>query len=401
MTEKTKQRIWSKDFILIFGVGLMTSIGMQTLNATMSIYANSLGASATFSGLMATSFAVAAVIMRLVSGRYSDLRGRRLTMVIGAAIFAVAVYAFGIFAILPGLLIFRAVQGIGFSVVSTSAAAAIVDVTPKKQLGEGIGYYGLGISLAMAIGPAIGLPLASSGNFLTLYLIIGSLAVLGVIFSLFCTYEKRLHLFEREPAETGVDSTGIWKVIEKSAIPASITYLVCTLATSSVVAFLPPYAQKQGYDNIAMFFILGAAAMFIARLFTGRIYDRKGPLFVLIPSLLGSALSFALIAVVSGELAFLAIGILYGFTLGMTLPAFNALAVRHSPVHRRGAASATFNLCVDVGIGLGSFIWGLVIDGTGSFLWIFIGSAICMIVALAMSLLLFRKAQPSIEINLQ
>jgi MFS family permease len=103
MEDLIRQRLWNKDFILIFMVGLTTSVGMQILNSTMSLYVDYLGGTTIFSGLMATGFAVFAGIVRLISGRFSDLRGRRLTMIVGACIFAPAILFFGIFALLPAL----------------------------------------------------------------------------------------------------------------------------------------------------------------------------------------------------------------------------------------------------------------------------------------------------------
>jgi MFS family permease len=395
MDDLIKQRLWTRDFILLFMVGLMTAVGMQILNATMSLYVDYLGGTTIFSGLIATGFAVSAGIVRLISGRFSDLRGRRLTMIIGACIFAPAILFFGIFALLPALLFFRTVQGIGFSAISTASAAAVVDVTPKARIGEGIGYYGLGISLAMAVGPAIGIPFAMAGKFTVLYIITAGMIAASLVFSLFCNYEKRLKLLEQQPARIAeaaaakpIDNTaykGLWKFIERRALPASLTYFLACIAFASMITFMPLFAKAKGYNNVALFFILQAVAMFVARFFAGRVYDRKGPLFVIIPSLFGSALAFVLIAASSNETMFLAIALLYGLTMGMALPAFNALAVRHSPAHRRGAASATFYLCIDAGIGLGSSIWGLVIDQFG-FIWMFAGAALCVVLALVISI---------------
>ena len=66
------------------------------------------------------------------------------------------------------------------------------------------------------------------------------------------------------------------------------------------------------------------------------------------------------------------------FAFGMLMPVFNTLAVQRAPAHRRGAASATFYLFIDIGIGLGSAIWGLVIDYLG-FDAMFTGAAICLV----------------------
>jgi MFS family permease len=401
MNEQSPRRLWTRDFILICLVGLMTSIGMQILNATMTLYADSLGAKATFSGLMATGFALMAAVFRLFSGRFADRRGRRLTMVIGSAIFALSIFGFGAFAVLPALFFFRSIQGIGFSAVSTSAAAAAADVTPRERLGEGLGYFGLGQSLAMAFGPAIGLLFAAKNNFFSLYTFAAVMVVVCLVFSALSTYEKRMHLFDH-PAKPAEDAAagpiriyrGIWSVIEKKALPASLVYFLICISSGSILAFLPLFAADRHFASISVFYLVEAIGMFIARLFSGRLFDRKGPAFGFVPGLLLGALAFVLITVATHDALFLLAGFIYGVGLGMLMTVFYALAIRDSAVHRRGAASATFNLLIDIGIGLGTAIWGIVIDLMG-FSTMYYGSAVCLLAALAISLILFRNRRPA------
>ena len=136
MGTEPQQPLWSRNFIFICLIGLLVSVGMQVLNSTMTLYADSLGASATFSGVMGTLFAIFAGIFRMISGRVSDVRGRRPTMMIGAVVFSLSLLAFGMFAVLPALLVFRSIQAVGFSAISTASATAAADVTPRKRLGR-------------------------------------------------------------------------------------------------------------------------------------------------------------------------------------------------------------------------------------------------------------------------
>jgi MFS family permease len=59
-----------------------------------------------------------------------------------------------------------------------------------------------------------------------------------------------------------------------------------------------------------------------------------------------------------GPLLFVVAGALIGIGYGSVQPCMQALVIREMPEERRGAATATFYIAVDAGIGLGSFLLG-------------------------------------------
>lgn len=403
--------LWTRDFLLICMVGLFTSIMMQILNATLAVYVEHLGGRGSFSGLVATVFAVCAGVMRLVSGRWSDLKGRRTVMVLGALVFGVGVYACGVFASLPLLLLFRAVQGVGFAAVSTASGAAVADVTPKSRMGEGLGYFGLGQSLSLAIGPAIGLAFTAKGEYPALFTTGAVVLALCLVFALSCTYEKRR---PKAPASASADAPkadalpeavlppdpqeeggpaprGLWTIVERTAFPASLLQMLLCVGIASMTAFAGLFATTRGFAHAGLFFTFQAVAMFLSRLFAGRLFDRHGPYAVLVPATALAAATFAGLALLRTEALFLACGATLGLALGSIGPALQALAVRRAPHHRRGAAMASFFLATDVGIGLGSVLWGFVLDA-GGFLSVFLGAAAMMAVTLAASVPAVRRA---------
>ena len=234
------------------------------------------------------------------------------------------------------------------------------------------------------------------GNFKGLYIITAAMIAACLCFAATLAYEKKMRKKPRLSPAAGQapeappdqDSQhGLWKVLDKQALPASLNYLLICLAVGGMITFLPLYARNKGFTYISLFFLMQAAAMFVTRLVTGRIFDRKGPIPVIIPALSFAAASFILILLTNSEVVFLFAGFLYGMALGMLQPVYNALAVRRASVNRRGAASATFNLSIDIGIGLGAAAWGVIIDRTG-FSLMFIGSSICMLLAMMVSLIL-------------
>lgn len=78
-------------------------------------------------------------------------------MVIGMADFALMSLFMGLTNALPLLYILRVLQMFGYSMASTCASVAVIDVIPQKRVGEGLGYYSLAASAAQAFGPSVAL----------------------------------------------------------------------------------------------------------------------------------------------------------------------------------------------------------------------------------------------------
>ncbi len=399
-------RLWNRYFILVLLIGLATAIAMQILNATIALYAASLGASTSFIGAMATLFALTAGLTRLLSGNLSDLYGRRMFMAAGSVVFAASIFGFGAIAILPVLLLTRTLQGLGFASVSTASGAAVIDVVPKSRMGEGLGFYSLGTAVSMAAGPMIGLAFAQQGQFSQLYIVTACIMAASFVLSLLTTYEKKRVLQEPKDGTGLADSQheiaveqpvrGIWRFIEKKALPASLLFMLFCVALSCIMTFLPLYARDEGIGSISTFFLVEAAAMFLIRFATSKTFDRKGALPVLLPGLALGVLSCLLLLVLKSEALFLIPAALIGASLGISLPVYNALAIKDAPVRRRGTASATFMLFVDVGVGLGGTLWGIMLDlSSKNYSLMFMGAAAFMLLSLVLCILIYRKPGPN------
>ncbi|MDA3917949.1 MAG: MFS transporter [Deltaproteobacteria bacterium] len=89
-------------------------------------------------------------------GRLSDIKGRKSVYVIGFAIFT----AGSLFcSVAPGhqtLIIARALQGCGASMLMACSPALIVDVFPAKERGKALGMIGAVVAAGLTTGPAVG-----------------------------------------------------------------------------------------------------------------------------------------------------------------------------------------------------------------------------------------------------
>ncbi|MCI2241295.1 MFS transporter [Adlercreutzia faecimuris] len=183
-------RLWTPVFLFVIGVTLCTFLVGQGLNAGTSVYITALGGTATYAGLLATVFSVAAAGARFICGPLVDDRGRRVAMVAGSVVMMAGTAGPIVTGDSELMILWRFLQGIGFSAATTASATAAADVLPRERLGEGIGYFGLGQALAMSIGPALSLFLVSTDPPENLFVGVTLAGALALAFSLLCRYEK-------------------------------------------------------------------------------------------------------------------------------------------------------------------------------------------------------------------
>lgn len=189
-SRKPQPKLWTPVFILIVGLALGCFVTGQGLNAGTSVYIDRMGGTATYSGMLAAVFSVAAAITRFICGPVIDSRGRAFALTIGALFLVAGTAGPVVFNDPLAFIVYRFLQGIGFSAVTTAAATAAADVLPYSRLGEGIGYYGLGQALAMSIGPALALFLVATDAPDNLYFGLTGISLAVLVLSLFCRYER-------------------------------------------------------------------------------------------------------------------------------------------------------------------------------------------------------------------
>ncbi|PAF17589.1 MFS transporter, partial [Shouchella clausii] len=65
-------------------------------------------------------------------------------------------------------LMFRFIHGLAWGWSTTVNGTAAVDVVPNSRLGEGMGYYGLSVTIGMIIAPSLGIYLYQITSFTNL-----------------------------------------------------------------------------------------------------------------------------------------------------------------------------------------------------------------------------------------
>ena len=381
VTDKVaREPLWTRDFVLISLANLFIFLGFQMLMPVIPVYATALGGSEAWAGVVAGSFTLSVVLMRPVADNLLDKQGRRGVYLIGLLIFLLCTVAYHWVPSILTLLALRFLHGFGWGTSSTASNTIASDIIPKSRMGEGMGYFGLTGTLAMAVAPALGLELMSGYGFNTVFTAATVFVVLAVLVALPINYLK--------PKSNS--RGGKTAIIEKGALTPGIIMLFVTITYGSIVTFLALYAAHRQVENIGLFFTVYALSLLVCRPIFGRLADSKGYASAVLPGLLAVFAAMLILFFAHSLFAFLVAGFIYGIGFGGTQPALQAMAVRNIDPSRRGAANATFFLGFDIGIGIGSIVWGLIAEAMG-YQYIYLFALIPTLIAFVLFLNAYRQ----------
>jgi MFS family permease len=100
--------------------------------------------------------------------------------------------------------------------------------------------------------------------------------------------------------------------------------------------------------------------MVLSRPLSGRWADRGGSRAVVTIGLLSLCAGTLIVAFSREMMGFLIAGAFIGAGSGFSIPTLQALAVRHVPFERRGAATGTYFAAFDMSFGVGAILWDVV-----------------------------------------
>ncbi|ASN03732.1 MFS transporter [Virgibacillus necropolis] len=363
MKENNQQPIWTKSFISISITQFLVFIAFYTLLTTLPIYViNNLGGSNTDAGLVVTVMLIAAIIARPFSANLLDYIGKKKGLVLSVAIFTATSFLYIWIDQFTSLLLLRFFHGLSFGVITTATGAIAADIIPPTRRGAGLGYFAMAMNLAVVVGPFIGLTLLQFASFQTLFIVLSIFMIAGVISSILVHVPKNGAVIDK----SAKFKFSFSDLIEIKALPIALISSLVSLAYASILSFISVYSNSIGLATTASyFFLVFAIIMLISRPYLGRAFDSHGPKFVILPCLFIFAIGLVLLSFTSTAWMLLVSAGLIGLGYGTLLPSFQSMAIQASPSSRSGHATATFFVCYDSGIAIGSVVWGVVVAAFG------------------------------------
>ena len=256
------ERIFTKSFFLIFGALLFTSLVMYALMSTVTEYATALGSSASIAGLVSGIYVFGGLCSRVYSGNALEKKGWKKIALIFMSIHFLACLFYFMVNDINLLLIVRFIHGIGFGASANAIVTIATEILPKKRFGEAFGYFMIGTTIAVGLGPYIGGFLydyvGSNGCFFA--------ASLFALIALLCIIILNVDRFKPKKKYTDIESVsvnGLEKIFEYSAMPVSLFTALTSLGYVSILSFYRLYAVEVNLTSIfSWFFIIYSLVLY-------------------------------------------------------------------------------------------------------------------------------------------
>jgi EmrB/QacA subfamily drug resistance transporter len=401
----------------------MAFLDSTVVNVALPAVQANLGVSAREAQWIYGAYALVLAALLLIGGSLGDRYGRRRVFILGAAIFAAA-SAWCAFAPSPGqLIVARALQGIGGSLLLPGSLAIVGASFEGKFRAKAIGAWGALSSTAMAVGPVLGGWLVEEVSWRAAFLIAPAMAVVSITIALRHVPESRdpeahrLDLVGALLATTGLGGL-VYGLIESSAVGvgapvvlaalilgaiallgfvfversskdpmvppslfrsrdfdgANLVTLLFYVALTGSLYFLPfLMMQVHGYSAFVagtVFLPFVAMAFLLGRL-SGRICARFGAKIPLVVASLAAAVGFVLFALPGVEhgsywTSFFPAMVVQGFGMALVITPLTTVALGSVEAEHSGLGSGVNNAVARVAGLLAVAVLGVIIHGAFS-----------------------------------
>ncbi len=360
-----KERLWTKDFIVVSVTNFLIYLVFFLLMVIMASYAvDKYRASTGIGGLVSGIFIIGILIGRLGTGRIIEDVGSRKVLITGTLLYIITSALYFAAINLPLLILMRFLHGFAFGVANTATGTIAAQIIPRGRHGEGIGYYTMSQILATALGPYLGIVLSQRVDFTMIFLIASIVAAIS--FAISFVVSRPTHKTTKQVQAKSVKRFHISEFLEFRAIPISIIVMIVGFGYSVVLSFLSLYSRQLNLEKAASFFFLVyAMVVIVSRPFSGRFLDTKGANFVVYPCLVFFAIGMLVLSQANHGITLLVSGAIIGLGYGNFLSCGQAISVKSTSPNRFGLATATYYMFLDVGFGVGPYLFGSLVPITG------------------------------------
>jgi MFS family permease len=353
--------------MILFVAGLFFWSSVTTLLPTLPLYIDAIGGTTQQIGLVMGSFAVGLLLSRIWLGPLADRRSRKLVLIIGTTVAAIAPIGYLVINSIPLLMLLRAFHGISIAGVTIGYTALVADLAPPGHRGELIGYMSLAAPIGMGIGPAMGGFLAEASGYVPLFIVTSVAGIMSLVCACLVWEQYpvgRKNQAEINPYPDGFEQQKFWQILgSRRVLVPTFVMLMVGLMFGTVVTFLPLFIRESKIDlNPGLFYTVIAIASFTIRIFTGRASDRFGRGIFISGGLVCYFLCMLILWIANSSSAILLAAMFEGSASGLVIPIMITLITDRCPPTQRGRF---FSLCIggfDLGTALAGPCFGLVVE---------------------------------------
>ena len=282
-----------------------------------------------------------------------DRYGRKYFLTAGATLMAITCAAHvAVEEIGPALYALRVLQSLAFAYAYAGGAALCIDAAPPSRLGQAIGLFGLCYVFMGAFAPAAVETIVATRGWNAAFLMAAGAALFCAVLSLFI----RESPLAQEPGEQ-ISFAAI--LVQPKILRGAFVMGMLGIAFGCAFNFYQPFALTLGIERLRDFFIANSVASAGVRLTIGPYVDRIGLRRVSLASLsLYIVVIFGMIWLDAIGLVLIGLGM--GVAHGLFFPSYSGLIVQGSPSAERGRRIAIIQGALNLGMGVGGIVLGLI-----------------------------------------
>ena len=360
-------------------------LGVGIIAPLLPLYAENLGATGIWIGIIFAGFSVSRAIIMPIAGRLSDRRGRKLFLSIGLLSFSIISLGYIWANSVLGLTLVRLIHGLAAGMIMPIAQAYIGDISPEGEEGKWMGYFNAAFFTGFGFGPLMGGVLTDHFGMNVAFSTMGGLNLLAfLIVALFLPEVRQRKITSGpHPSFKEMSTSGMIKGIFSFRLAFS-------LGRGTFATFLPIFAGIYiglSPSLIGVLLAVNILLMSLLQVYGGNIADRFNRKALIIVGCLINLTYLAMIPLGGNFWQLLGICALGGLGGAIAMPAASALTVEEGRRFGMGATMGAFAMAFSIGMAIGPLLSGVITDlaninsafyfgasmslvGTGLFIWL-------------------------------
>ena len=380
-----KESIFTKDVVLVMAASFFFIFSNMYCNPLINGYAQELGASSAFAGIIVGMMSIVAMFLRPIAGNLTDHFSKYSLSFIGGILCFLGVMGYVITPNSGLLLVFRLINGLGYVLCTVCMTTWLSYLVPFNHVGEAMSFYGLMNALAMAFAPAVSINLYRIIGYRDA-IVISALSALMVVITVQFVGNRAKP--KSVPQSDNKKKLHI-KIIQRDSLPVAALTALFAIPYFATQADIVTYTEQRHLPiAVGSYFLIYAVVLLAIRLFLRNQFDtvRFGPW--LITSTVATIFYLTMLTIMRKniEMALAATGMAFGY--GLIYSVCQSTAMMLAPESERGLASSTFFLGLDIGMTLGPILGG-VIDSTMPVKWFY--PVMLIIIPLIIIIYLFNR----------
>ena len=384
----TAKRIYNVLFISVFA----TMLGLGVVSPLLPIYAENLGATGIWLGIIFSAFALSRSVFMPVIGRISDRRGRKWIILIGMFAYSVLSLTYIIADSVFSLTAVRFAHGIASAMVVPIAMAYIADLSEKGKEGSQMGNFSISMFLGMGVGPLLGGFLNDAFGMDSVFYVMAGL-------SAFATLLVAASLPEARPGSLTIPAREPAPMREIFTLPIMRGILVFTLISAlgrgGMMVFIPVFGPLIAISPFEVGVVLSVNTFLMALLQMpiGRLTDTGNKVTLIVAGSTVAAVALAVIPLSGSFWPLLVITSAVGVGGAIQQPAIMALTVDAGRTIGMGTSMGAYNTVFGIGMIIAPLIGGVFMDYIGIGAVFYVGGAVCLIGTGVFAVMMQRNAR--------